>query len=79
MGRSTRRTWAICFWPQEGRWKLELDELLLMTTGQAPHKEIEDDPGADVRLEMARLAAGEADGVEASDLEVRRMGRPIPT
>jgi nicotinate-nucleotide adenylyltransferase len=51
-----------------------LGELLLMTTGQAPHKEIEDDPGAEVRLEMARLAAAEADGVEASDLEVTTEG-----
>ena len=59
---------------QEARWKLELDELLLMVTGQAPHKEIEDDPGAEVRLEMARLAAAEGDGVEASALEVEREG-----
>jgi nicotinate-nucleotide adenylyltransferase len=57
---------------QEARWQLELDEVLLMVTGQAPHKEIEDDPGADVRLEMARRAAEGEDGVEASDLEVER-------
>jgi nicotinate-nucleotide adenylyltransferase len=43
-----------------------------MVTGRAPHKEIEDDPGAEVRLEMARSAAQREDGVEASDLEVRR-------
>jgi nicotinate-nucleotide adenylyltransferase len=49
-----------------------LDEVLLMVTGRAPHKEIEDDPGAGVRLEMARLAAADEDGVEASDLEVGR-------
>jgi nicotinate-nucleotide adenylyltransferase len=46
--------------------------VLLMVTGRAPHKEIEDDPGAEVRLEMARLAAEGEDGVEASDLEVSR-------
>jgi nicotinate-nucleotide adenylyltransferase len=46
--------------------------VLLMVTNRAPHKEIEDDPGAGVRLEMARVAAGGEDGVEASDLEVRR-------
>src|SRR3954453_21002036 len=57
---------------QEARWQLGLDEVLLMVTGRAPHKEIEDDPGADVRLEMARLAAGGEDGIEASDLEVSR-------
>jgi nicotinate-nucleotide adenylyltransferase len=43
-----------------------------MVTNRAPHKEIEDDPGAEARLEMARLAAATGDGVEASDLEVRR-------
>jgi nicotinate-nucleotide adenylyltransferase len=44
----------------------------MMVTGRAPHKEIEDDPGAEVRLEMARLAADGEDGVEASGLEVER-------
>lgn len=43
-----------------------------MVTGQAPHKEIEEDPGAEVRLEMARLAAAGEQGVAASDLEVGR-------
>jgi nicotinate-nucleotide adenylyltransferase len=43
-----------------------------MVTGRAPHKEIEDDPGADLRLEMAMLAAGSDRGVEASGLEVDR-------
>jgi nicotinate-nucleotide adenylyltransferase len=43
-----------------------------MVTGRAPHKEIEDDPGAEVRLELARLAADGEDGVEASGLEVER-------
>jgi nicotinate-nucleotide adenylyltransferase len=49
-----------------------LDGVVLMVTKRAPHKEIEDDPGAEVRMEMARLAAAGEDGVEASDLEVRR-------
>jgi nicotinate-nucleotide adenylyltransferase len=43
-----------------------------MVTGRAPHKEIEDDPGAEVRLEMARLAADGEGGVATSDLEVAR-------
>jgi nicotinate-nucleotide adenylyltransferase len=43
-----------------------------MVTGRAPHKEIEDDPGAEVRLELARLAADGEDGVQASGLEVER-------
>jgi len=57
---------------QEARWQLDLDRVLLMVTRQAPHKEIEDDPGPAVRLEMAGLAAAGEDGVEASDLEVGR-------
>src|SRR3954451_25245483 len=57
---------------QEARWPLGLDRVLLMVTRRAPHKEIEDDPGAEVRLEMALLAAGGEDGVEASGLEVER-------
>ncbi|HEY1238216.1 MAG TPA: nicotinate (nicotinamide) nucleotide adenylyltransferase [Solirubrobacterales bacterium] len=57
---------------QEARFQLGLDGVLLMVTGRAPHKEIEDDPGAEVRLEMAGLAAEGEDGVEASDLEVGR-------
>ena len=59
---------------QEARWQLGLEELILMTTGIAPHKKIEDDPGADLRLEMARLAAEGEEGIEASDLEVEREG-----
>jgi nicotinate-nucleotide adenylyltransferase len=43
-----------------------------VVTRRAPHKEIEEDPGAEVRLEMAGLAADGEDGVEASDLEVGR-------
>jgi nicotinate-nucleotide adenylyltransferase len=57
---------------QEARWQLELDRVLLMVTNRAPHKQIEDDPGPDVRLEMARLAAEGEGGVEASGLEVER-------
>ncbi len=59
---------------QEACWQLGLERVLLMPTGVAPHKTIADDPGAEVRVEMARLAAGAADGVEVSDLELRREG-----
>ncbi len=51
---------------------MQLDEVLLMVTGRAPHKQIEEEPGAEVRLELARLAAEGEEGVAASDLEVRR-------
>ncbi len=60
---------------QEARWRLGLERVLLMVTGQAPHKEIEDDPGGEVRLEMARARGrGRTTGVEASGLEVEREG-----
>ena len=70
---STRPTSVICFSRRRPGGSSSLDLVLLMVTGRAPHKEIEDDPGAEVRLEMARRGGGE-DGVEASDLEVGRRG-----
>lgn len=59
---------------QEARARLGLDEVMLVTTGRAPHKQIEDDPGAEVRLEMTRAAAAAEEGVDASALEVEREG-----
>jgi nicotinate-nucleotide adenylyltransferase len=41
-------------------------------TGKAPHKVIEDNPGAEVRLRLTELAAEGEDRIEASDIEVRR-------
>lgn len=57
---------------QEALHELELDELLLVPTGQAPHKLIEPEPGPEVRLEMTRLAVETFDGVAVSDIEVSR-------
>jgi nicotinate-nucleotide adenylyltransferase len=45
-----------------------------MTTGDAPHKEIAEDPGREARMEMTRLAAAEDERFEASSLEVDREG-----
>ena len=59
---------------QEARFQLELDRLLLVTTRRAPHKEIEDDPGAEVRLELTERAAEGEQGVQASGLEIEREG-----
>lgn len=59
---------------QEAQWQLGLDRVLLMTAGEAPHKEIADDPGREVRLEMAGRAAAEEEWLEASALEVEREG-----
>jgi nicotinate-nucleotide adenylyltransferase len=59
---------------QEAGWQLELDTVVLVPTGQAAHKEIEDDPGGDVRLEMTRVAAEGDERLSVSDLEVKRPG-----
>ena len=58
----------------EAAGQLGLDSVLLVPTGVAPHKRIEDDPGAEVRAEMARRAAAEGEGLEVSDVELRRDG-----
>jgi nicotinate-nucleotide adenylyltransferase len=59
---------------QEALWQLGLDEVLLMPTGEAPHKRILDDPGRELRLAMTRLAAAEDSRFSASTLEVEREG-----
>lgn len=59
---------------QEAIDALELDELVLMPTGVAPHKLIEPEPGPVLRLEMTRLATAGDDRLRTSDLEVGRDG-----
>ncbi len=59
---------------QEALWQLGLGEVILVPTGDAPHKRIADDPGRGARLEMARLAAAEDDRFSVSALEVEREG-----
>jgi nicotinate-nucleotide adenylyltransferase len=59
---------------QEALWQLGLDEVVLVPTGQAPHKRIVDDPGGEVRMVMTRLAAADDDRFSVSALEVEREG-----
>jgi nicotinate-nucleotide adenylyltransferase len=59
---------------QEALWQLGLSEVLLVPTGEAPHKRIADDPGKEIRLAMTRLAASEDGRFTASVLEVEREG-----
>jgi len=59
---------------QEALWQLGLAEVVLVPTGDAPHKRIADDPGREARIEMTRLAAAEDDRFSVSSLEVDREG-----
>ena len=55
---------------QEALVQLELDRVVFMPVGVAPHREIEHDPGAEARLEMAELAVAGDDRFEVSRMEV---------
>jgi nicotinate-nucleotide adenylyltransferase len=59
---------------QEALWQLGLDEVVLVPTGQAPHKRIADDPGREARMEMTRLAAADDERFSVSALEIEREG-----
>ncbi|HEU5253775.1 MAG TPA: nicotinate-nucleotide adenylyltransferase [Solirubrobacterales bacterium] len=59
---------------QEALWQLGLEQVVLVPTGQAPHKRIAEDPGREARMEMTRLAAADDDRFSVSALEVEREG-----
>jgi nicotinate-nucleotide adenylyltransferase len=59
---------------QEAAFQLGLDEVMLVPVGESPYKRIDPEPGRDVRLEMARLAADTDPMVQASDVETARDG-----
>jgi nicotinate-nucleotide adenylyltransferase len=59
---------------QEAAAQLELDEVLLVPANEAPHRAIEPEPGADVRLEMTTLAVADNGGLSASEVETSREG-----
>ena len=54
--------------------QLELDRVVFMPVGEAPHREIEQDPGAEARLEMVELAVAGDERFEVSRIEVDRDG-----
>jgi nicotinate-nucleotide adenylyltransferase len=59
---------------QEALWQLGLSEVLMVPTGDAPHKRIAEDPGRELRLAMTRLAASDDPRFSASTVEVERDG-----
>jgi nicotinate-nucleotide adenylyltransferase len=59
---------------QEAFVQLELDRVLFVPVGQAPHRELAGDPGAEARLEMVELAIGDDERFAASRVELDREG-----
>jgi nicotinate-nucleotide adenylyltransferase len=60
---------------QEAYFQLNLDRVTLIPARIPPHKPVEDEPGADHRLELCRVAVGDDERFDVSDLEVTREGR----
>jgi nicotinate-nucleotide adenylyltransferase len=54
--------------------QLQLDRVLLTPVAAPPHKDAEDDPGPEVRLELCRLAIEGDERLGVCDLEVLRGG-----
>jgi nicotinate-nucleotide adenylyltransferase len=59
---------------QEALVQLELERVVFMPVGEAPHREIEDDPGPEARLELVELAIADDARFTVSRLEIDRTG-----
>ena len=59
---------------QEARWQLGLDRVVLVPVSEAPHRTLQEDPGAEVRAELCELAAHDEEGLEVSRIELERAG-----
>jgi nicotinate-nucleotide adenylyltransferase len=60
---------------QEACAQLELDEVVFIPVYSPPHKEVVDDPGVDVRVELTRLAVGADSRFWVSRVEADVPGR----
>jgi nicotinate-nucleotide adenylyltransferase len=59
---------------QEALVQLELERVVFVPVGEAPHRSLEDDPGAEVRLELVSLAVDDDPRFEVSRVEIDRPG-----
>ena len=59
---------------QEALVELGLDEVVLIPVGEAPHREVESDPGGDARLALCEAAVAADDRFRISRLELDRPG-----
>jgi nicotinate-nucleotide adenylyltransferase len=58
----------------EAHVQLKLDRVIVMPARTPPHKPVKDEPGAEHRLELCRVAVQGDPRFEVSDLEFRRSG-----
>ncbi len=59
---------------QEAYLQLELDRVTLIPARIPPHKPVDDEPGPEHRLELCRVAVGDDERFDVSDLEITREG-----
>ena len=59
---------------QEALVQLELDSVVFVPVGEAPHRELQDDPGPEARLEMVELAIADDERFSTSRIEIDREG-----
>jgi nicotinate-nucleotide adenylyltransferase len=59
---------------QEALLQLSLDRMLLVPVGEAPHRELEGDPGGEARAALLEAAVGDDSRLEVSRIELERSG-----
>jgi nicotinate-nucleotide adenylyltransferase len=59
---------------QEALVQLELDSVVFVPVGEAPHRTLDDDPGPEARLEMVELAIADDNRFTTSRIEMDREG-----
>jgi nicotinate-nucleotide adenylyltransferase len=59
---------------QEALIKLELDTVVWVPVGEAPHRKLQEDPGPEARLEMVELAIADDERFSSSRIEIDREG-----
>lgn len=59
---------------QEARVQLDLDAVALVPVSDPPHRSLDDDPGAELRLALCRAAVADQPGLEVIADEVERGG-----
>ena len=59
---------------QEALIQLELDTVVWVPVGEAPHRELQEDPGPEARLEMVELAIADDERFTTSRIEIDREG-----